>query len=74
MSLFNSKKAPTPVAAEPLPPAPNRSADDIQRDVAEQRKRYFGASGGRVKDMLTGGTGTNTPQSAVVRLLGEVGR
>jgi hypothetical protein len=61
---------PTPT---PAPPPPSRSDTEIQAAGAAQRARFWGSQGGRAATELTGGTGADSG-SAVVRLLGNVGR
>lgn len=62
----------SPAAA---PMVPSRSDADLEADAAKQRDRFYGSQGGRAATMLTGGNGvTSGSQSAVVKLLGQVGR
>jgi len=62
----------TPKPAD-LPPAPVRSASDIQDAADRQRTWFYSRQGGRVATLLTGGGGDTSARSAVVRLLGNVG-
>ena len=50
------------------------SAQEVQDAAEGQRRKFFGTQGGRAFTRLTGGSGTGTPQSAVVSLLGQAGR
>lgn len=64
--------APAIPAPTPAPPAPDRTDAEIQAAATAQRNKFFGAQGGRSDNMLTGGTGTETPSRAA-RFLGNVG-
>lgn len=59
---------PTPA---PVPPAPERSDEDIATAAALQRKKY-GVAGGASNNAATGGMGVNVAStySAVTALLG----
>lgn len=82
MSFFRPPKQssppPAPVAPiempEPLPPPPERSAEDTSALVAEQRSKFFRRRG-RASTMLTGGPGVDVNNSAAaVRFLGSAAK
>lgn len=54
-----------------LPPAPSRSASDIQDAAEKQRIRFYSSQGGRNATELNDGSAA---ASSVVKLLGGVGR
>jgi hypothetical protein len=66
--LFPQPKVNKP---NPLPPAPERNADETAALAAEQRKKA--ARGGRAFTALTGGQGASENYSAV-RFLGGAAR
>lgn len=66
-ALFSKPKVPEVSTPDPLPPPPERSADDTARLAQEQRSRF--ARGGRAFTALTGGQGAGTGMSAA-RFLG----
>lgn len=69
MSIFTPKKPAPPKAA---PPAPERSAEEIQTAAAEQRKKYGSGVDRSNTVEQTGGLGVPQDQvrTAAVRLLG----
>lgn len=70
--LFGGGKTTKPT---PAPPAPNRSNEDLQAEAERERQRFYGSQGGRAMTMFTSGSGVTEPvSSAVVKLLGDVGR
>lgn len=72
--MGGGRSAPAPVPEpSPAPPPPDRTQAQVQNASESQRKKYYGAQGGRTATLFTGGSGAETP-SSVVRLLGNVGR
>lgn len=63
-ALFSSPKMPEVKTPDPLPPAPERSAEVTSALAAEQRSRFF-RRGGRAGTMLTGGSGAGGGTSAI---------
>ena len=62
--LFSKPKIPDPKPVDPLPPAPERTAEETAR-LAEEQRRVFSRRSGRAGTMLTGGQGTAGAASAV---------
>lgn len=70
-ALFGGGSGPKPTSA---PPPPSRSAQEISDAAERDRRRFYGAQGGRSMTSFTGGRGAAAPFSAVVNLLGNAGR
>lgn len=63
-ALFSKPKVPEVQTPDPLPPAPERTAEETAALAEQQRSRFF-SRGGRSSTSLTGGTGATSGSSAV---------
>lgn len=70
--LFSKPKVPEVRTPDPLPPAPERTAEETAALAEDQRSRFARRSG-RAGTMLTGGSGTEGGSSAI-RFLGGAAR
>lgn len=71
--LFSRPKTPEVRTPPPLPPAPERTSDEVDA-LAEEQRLELQKRKGRASTWLTGGGGATTPSSSAVRFLGGAAR
>lgn len=72
-ALFSRPKTPEVRAPQPLPPAPERTSEEVQ-DLAAQQREELLKRRGRASTWLTGGSGASTPSISSQRYLGGAAR
>lgn len=67
--LFSRPDTPKVRTPPPLPPAPERTTEEVDA-LAEAQRMEFQKRKGRASTWLTGGSGATTPSTSAVRFLG----